>query len=69
MIYLSHLYSDLNMILKYSSGLNLIPEIFGENKYVEGAVLGTGKTKMNMLRTLCNGSHNLAGGKPAMHKT
>lgn len=49
MIYLSHLYSDLNMILEYSHGLNLIPEIFGENKYMEGTVLDTGEREMNML--------------------
>ena len=37
------------MILEYSFGLNLIPEILGENKNVEGTVLGAGKTEMNML--------------------
>lgn len=39
------------MILEYSNGLNLVPEIFGEYKYVEGTVLGTGKTKMTMFCT------------------
>ena len=37
------------MILEYSFGLNLIPEILDENKNVEGTVLGAGKTEMNML--------------------
>lgn len=48
MIYLSYFYLNFNMIFEYSNGLNLVLEIFGEYKYVEGIVLGIGKIKMIM---------------------